>query len=97
MLKVEFRRVTGYQQEQPLEVDMISSPGNAYIRQNIEKSKDAEGNSCWEYDEALLTKEEFIEYEAEQENPMLSVIMEKQNELQLMIYQLMALIAQKEV
>ena len=96
MLKIHFRHVTGYQMEQPLEIDVISSPGNVYVRQNINKSEDSDGNQCWEYDEAFLTQDEYIEYEAEQENPMLSVIMKKQNELQLQIYQLMAIITQKE-
>ena len=90
MLKVEFRNVMGYQPEKPLEIDMISSKGNVYVRQNIREAEDSDGNTCWKYEEAFLTKEEYMEYLAEQENPMLSVIMQKQNELQLQIYQLMA-------
>lgn len=94
MLKVEFKSVTGYQPERPMETDMTSSKGNVYIRQNIRESEDSDGNTCWKYDEAFLSEEEYAEYLAEQENPMLSVIMQKQNELQLQIYQLMAQIAQ---
>lgn len=90
MLKVEFRNVTGYQPERPQEVDAASSPGKVYVRKDIAEAKDGEDNPCWAYREALLTESEYAEYEAEQENPMLSVIMQKQNELQLQIYQLMA-------
>lgn len=88
MLKVTFKHVRGCLQ--PAELDKVSSPGHVYVRENIEMVEDEEGTTFYEYDEAYLTADEYVEYLAEQENPMLSAIMQKQNEIQLQIYQIMA-------
>lgn len=71
-------------------MDATSSKGHVYLRKDIAETTTEEGETMWTYFEACLTTEEYAEYLAEQENPMLSIIMQKQNELQLQIYQLMA-------
>lgn len=87
MLKVDYKKVQGC--NRPEEIDTLSSKGYVYLRKDISEVE-TENGTMYEYNEAYLTEAEYKEYLAEQENPMLSIIMQKQNELQLQIYQLMA-------
>lgn len=89
MIRVKFNQVEGFQETKPLELDFISSKGNVYIRKDIIQvpNKDENGNDLeemhWSYKEALLTIEEYQEYLAEIENPMLSTIMQTLTDIQL--------------
>ena len=65
-----FKKV--YSNEEPQEIDNTSSPTVTYINKNIElvTKKDIEGNEYqeWEYDSAILTKEEYVMYQIEQDS-----------------------------
>ena len=91
MIRVQFKSVEGFQEERPLELDFVSSAGNVYMRRNItevpnvdQDGEETEGTH-WKYEECILTVEEYQEYPAEIENPMLSTIMQTLTSIQLQI------------
>lgn len=91
MIRLQFKTVEGYQEERPLELDFVSSPGNVYMRRDITEvpNVDQDGTETegthWSYKEALLSVEEYQEYLAEIENPMLSTIMQTLTSIQLQL------------
>lgn len=62
---MEWKRVEGYQDKRPEEVDTTSSPSTVYLRRNISEitNRDAEGRETegthWQYDETQLSRQEF--------------------------------------
>lgn len=94
MLRIVYQNVDGYQATQPSALDKTTSPDFVYLRKNITAVPNAETEGThWNYDEARLTLDEYAEYLAELENPAQKEIMQKQNEIELLIYQLMAQMA----
>lgn len=62
---MEFKKVFGTQETKPLSVDTIGSPGKVYVRKNIVRATRKYGEDTvegWEYDEALMSYEEFAIY-----------------------------------
>lgn len=65
----DYKNVESMQEDEPLEIDTISSPNVVYQRQNI-KSVEATGKEednnyipkHWEYEERELTKDEYSQY-----------------------------------
>lgn len=81
-MELIYKTVRGSQQERPAERDLTSSPDKVYLRRNIERitETDSMGSGpiqLWQYDEAILTPEEYQEYKAEIENAGQQQIMEK--------------------
>lgn len=95
MLHLQYKSVTGYQVEKPLEVDFVSSRGNVYLRKDIQSvpNLDSEGNEVdgthWVYQEAFMSVDDYQEYLAEIENPMLSTIMQTLTSIQLQLDELL--------
>lgn len=91
MLRIVYQNVDGYQATQPSAIDTTTSPDFVYLRKNITAvpNTDTEGTH-WNYDEARLTLAQYELYLSELENPAQKEIMQKQNEIELLIYQLMA-------
>lgn len=94
MIHVKYKQVEGFQESRPLELDFVSSKGYVYLRKDIKEvpNVDMEGNPMegthWSYKELLLTVEEYQEYLAELENPMLSTIMQTLTSIQLQLDEL---------
>lgn len=80
-----YKRVTGTQEERPLEIDTKSSKSVVYIRRDIERveKEDDQGNTyeVWEYDEAILTPEEYELYAKEMDSPSLDLMMQRINDI----------------
>lgn len=68
-MKLNFKHHEGSQVEKPTKVDIASSPTVVYVRNNIEQitREEASGETVtlWSYDEAELTKEEYVQYQTE--------------------------------
>ena len=63
----EWKKVQGSQETKPSEIDTTSSEHVTYVRKNIERitvQDEMTGNSyeLWQYDEMILTKNEYLEY-----------------------------------
>lgn len=68
---MEWKRVQGSQEEMPIEMDNTSSKIYIYLRKNIERvtvenETDGTTSELWEYDEAKLTHNEYLIYQAAQ-------------------------------
>lgn len=89
---IKYVEVEGYMEEKPAAVDHVSSPHYVYLRKNIEEveNKDGEGMH-WKYEEAQLTLEEYQEYIAMMQAPDHQAVMQKQNELELLMYEIMCM------
>ncbi len=86
MIRLQYKRIEGYQTEKPLELDFVSSKGNVYLRKDITTVPNTEdGGTHWSYDEAFMSLEDYQEYLAEIENPMLSTIMQTLTSIQLQL------------
>lgn len=54
---MEWKTVEGYQEARPKEIDMESSPTTVYLRRNVTKVKNAEGEGThWRYEEAEISR-----------------------------------------
>lgn len=66
-MKIEWRKVTGSQEEKPEVIDKESSSKYVYLRQNIERITQTDENGVsvdlWQYDEAIVTQEEYAPYD----------------------------------
>ena len=72
-MELTYKTVRGSQQTRPEELDLTSSPDKVYLRRNITTVTEAnattgESIQLWQYDEAILTREEYAQYKAETEN-----------------------------
>lgn len=79
---MEYKTVRGSQQEKPPELDLTSSPDRVYLRRNVERITETDPMTgtaipLWQYEEAVLTLEEYQVYKAETENAGQQQIMEK--------------------
>lgn len=66
---VSYTHHEGTQEQQPREIDTVSSEDVVYVRKNIQKvNKTTEGEEIgvWSYDEAELNHDEYVEFLAEQ-------------------------------
>lgn len=64
---LNYKKVEGSQEDKPLAVDTVSSSTTVYIRKNIKRKvrKDEQSGSeieLWEYDEAQIDKDQYIDY-----------------------------------
>ena len=60
---MQYVRVESYSETRPLEVDTESSKTAVYLRKNIDKVPNEEGEGThWIYDELKLTKEQYQNY-----------------------------------
>lgn len=89
MLNLEYKKRQGFMQEAPLEVDKTSSPSTVYLRKDIKKIEAVEDTAeHWEYEEAQLTKEEYIEYLeqiAQLKSAPMQALMQRMSDLELAI------------
>lgn len=89
MLNLEYKKRQGFMQEAPLEVDKTSSPSTVYLRKDIKKVEAIEDTAeHWEYEEAQLTKEEYIEYLeqiAQLKSAPMQALMQRMSDLELAI------------
>ncbi|MFR2633799.1 hypothetical protein [Neglectibacter timonensis] len=81
-MELIYKTVRGSQQTRPEELDLTSSPDKVYLRRNIttvteDNADTGESVQLWQYDEAILTREEYAQYKAETENAGQQQIMEK--------------------
>lgn len=76
---MSYKTVIGYQEEAPALVDRVSAPGKVYLRRNIIETTDKEGNHCYQYEELLITEEQYQEYTS---NPMIEIIMQTLTDIQ---------------
>lgn len=74
-----YKTVTSYQEEAPSAIDKVSAPGKVYLRRNIIETTDSEGNPCYQYEELLLTEEQYLEYTS---NPMIEILMQTLTDIQ---------------
>jgi hypothetical protein len=77
VLNITWNTVRGNWQEKPLQKDTTLSPSSVYLRKNIRQvveSNDNGDTTFYEYEEAVLTPEEYKEYEAEMNNPGIQAI-----------------------
>lgn len=89
MLRLEYRKTLGTQAAKPLAVDEASSPKSVYLRRNIERvvitPEQGEPYRAWQYEEAVLTKEEYEgEYKdmiAEKDTPAMQELKEANESL----------------
>lgn len=69
MINIIYKHTEGSQATRPLEVDDVSSKFLVYLRKNIttitRKEPDGKEYTLWSYDEAILTPEEYKEYQNE--------------------------------
>ena len=93
-MQVNYRNIDGYQESKPKTVDLTSAPGKVYLRRNIisvpnvnEEGEIAEGTH-WNYDEALLTADQYEEYLGDVQSPSIELIMQTLSDLQLQIDEL---------
>lgn len=66
MLKINWKTVRGTQTVKPATEDKTSSPSVVYLRKDIRKvliEQNDQAYYAWEYEEAVLTLEEYAEYE----------------------------------
>lgn len=66
MLKINWKTVRGTQTVKPATEDKTSSPSVVYLRKDIHKvliEQNDQAYYAWEYEEAVLTLEEYAEYE----------------------------------
>lgn len=67
---LKYNKVQGSQVEKPLTIDTKSSATIVYIRKNIarieKELQSGEKVKIWEYDEAQLTKEQYVDYLTDQ-------------------------------
>ena len=67
---LKYNKVQGSQVEKPLAIDTKSSATIVYIRKNIarieKELQSGEKVKIWEYDEAQLTKEQYVDYLTDQ-------------------------------
>lgn len=81
---LNYKHVVGSQPEKPLEVDETSSKYSVYLRKNIVSKEVTDNNitsTFWEYDEAILTKEEYDEYKKEIDEDKLAELIKSNKEL----------------
>ncbi len=81
-MELTYKTVRGSQQTRPEDLDLTSSPDKVYLRRNITTVTEANATTgesihLWQYDEAILTREEYAQYKAETENAGQQQIMEK--------------------
>ena len=81
-MELIYKTVRGSQQPRPEELALTSSPDKVYLRRNIttvteDNADTGESVQLWQYDEAILTREEYAQYKAETENAGQQQIMEK--------------------
>lgn len=81
-MELIYKTVRGSQQTRPEELDLVSSPDKVYLRRYITKVTETNATTeepiqLWQYDEAILTREEYAEYKAETESAGQQQIMEK--------------------
>ena len=67
----DWKKVQGSQETQPAKLDTTSSPDVVYIRKNIERitiTDEIEGitSELWQYDELILTRDEYLIQTSEQ-------------------------------
>lgn len=64
-MNLNYETVTGSQAEKPAELDTTSSVNFVYYRKNIKQIEhtDEQGNTVklWQYDEAKVTKQEYLQ------------------------------------
>ena len=64
-MNLHYETVTGSQAEKPSELDTTSSANYVYYRKNIKQIEqtDEQGNTVklWQYDEAKVTKQEYLQ------------------------------------
>lgn len=70
-MDIQYKRTEGSQVEKPLEVDALSSSTKVYLRKNIERvtkidPETEEPYEMWEYDEAIITHQEYEQWAAEE-------------------------------
>lgn len=85
MLNLNYKKVQST--DKPKTVDITSTPGKVYMRDDIKKVV-KDDVTYYEYDEALLTAEEYEEYKAETTGPFIRGIMQAINDIQLQIDEL---------
>lgn len=82
---IEYRQREGTQEDKPAAVDLTSSSKYVYLRQNIKRSFRTEesGNTVffWQYDEAVLTHEEYEQYLKETNDISLAMMMQQMNDI----------------
>lgn len=79
-----YKKVQGNQVERPLEVDTESTPNHVYLRKNI-KQVVVDNVPHWEYDECMVTKEQYEKYMSDLSSPILTTIMQAITEMQLQL------------
>ena len=90
---IKYFEVDGYMPEKPEAVDHLSSKHFVYLRKNIEEVPNEDGKGThWRYEEAQLTIEEYQEYIAMMQSPDHQAVMQKQNDLELLMYEMMCMI-----
>lgn len=65
-MEIRWKTVTGSQEQKPDVIDKTSSSKYVYLRRNIERiTKTDERGSVllWQYDEAVVTQEEYAQYD----------------------------------
>lgn len=66
-MEIRWKTVTGSQTEKPEVIDKASSSKYVYLRRNIERitrtDEQGGGVSLWQYDEAVVTQEEYAQYD----------------------------------
>ena len=66
-MEIKWRTVTGSQEQRPDVIDQTSSSKYVYLRRNIQRITRIEesGNpvTLWQYDEAVITHEEYAPYD----------------------------------
>lgn len=67
MVNLTWKKARGTQTEKPQNIDETSSKSVVYLRRNIERKtmyEETDAIKVWEYEEAQLTPDEYIEYRA---------------------------------
>lgn len=86
METIKWRTVRGTQPERPEAIDKTSSAAVVYMRKNIHRVEVTEDESAepilfWEYDEAILTPEQYEEYDREINGTALTITIQHINDL----------------
>lgn len=68
--------------EEPKELDLTSTPGKVYMRRNITSAENDDGVTMYNYEEALLTTEQYEEYMSGLQSPETIKVMQTLTELQ---------------